>query len=162
MNRRPVFAIAIAVILCAAAVHAQQKKVEVFGGYEFLRPDGGPNLNGWDGAVTANLTRAFGVTADFGGSYGSGGSVYTYSVGPKVTGHMGAASPFAHALFGGVRAGGNGGSTTGFGMMFGGGLDLGRGTVAWRAIQADWLITRFSGFTDKKNVRVATGIVLRF
>jgi hypothetical protein len=31
-----------------------------------------------------------------------------------------------------------------------------------RAIQADWLVARFSGFTDKKNVRVSTGLVLRF
>jgi hypothetical protein len=46
-------------------------------------------------------------------------------------------------------------------MMFGGGVDIGHGLVAWRLAQADWLITRFSGFTNKNNVRVSTGLVVR-
>jgi len=159
--KRGTLVVGFAIFLCAAALEAQQK-AEIFGGYQYARPDGGANLNGWNGALTGNFNKSFGITADFGGTYGSGGSVYTYAFGPKVSGNVGAARPFVHALFGGVRVGGNSRSTTGFGMMFGGGVDVGHGALAWRVVQGDWWITRFSGFTDKKNVRVSTGLVVRF
>lgn len=42
------------------------------------------------------------MTADFSGSYGSGGSMYTYTFGPNLSGGVGAAKAFVHALFGGV------------------------------------------------------------
>lgn len=41
-------------------------------------------------------------------------------------------------------------------MMFGGSLDVGHGRLAWRTMQADWLLARFSGFTYKNNVRMST------
>ena len=44
----------------------------------------------------------------------------------------------------------------------GGGLDLGRKRFAFRLVQADWMITRFNGFTDKNNARVSTGVLYRF
>jgi hypothetical protein len=47
-------------------------------------------------------------------------------------------------------------------MMLGGGIDAGHGPPAFRVAQLDWMTTRFSGFTDRKNVRVSTGLVLRF
>ena len=56
----------------------------------------------------------------------------------------------------------SGGGIIGFDTMLGGGLDVGHGHLAFRVIQADWMLTRFSGYTDKKNVRVSTRLVLRF
>lgn len=47
-------------------------------------------------------------------------------------------------------------------MFFGGGVDMGSGKLAFRLVQADWLITHFDGFTDKNNARVSTGVLFRF
>jgi len=53
-------------------------------------------------------------------------------------------------------------TTTAVAMTLSGGLDLGRRNLAWRVMQANWLITRTAGITDKKNARVCTGLVVRF
>lgn len=161
MSHRFAVAIGLGVLLIAATARAQDK-AEVFGGYQYFRPDGGPNMNGWNGAVTGNINKNFGITADFSGSYGSGLSFLTYTFGPKLTANLGAAKPFVHVLVGGARIGGGGASTTGFDTMVGGGLDVGHGHIAFRVIQADWMLTRFSGYSDKKNFRASTGLVLRF
>ncbi len=135
-------------VLLFASTAQAQSKAEVFGGYQFTHPDGGPNLNGWNGALTGNFNKTFGVTADFSGTYGSGLSFYTFTLGPKLTANLPVIKPFVHALVGGARISGGGGGTTGFDMMLGGGLDAGHGHLAWRVVQADWMLTRFSGFTD--------------
>jgi hypothetical protein len=155
MKCRLAFVIGFGSLLFVASAAQAEHKAAVFGGYQYTRPDGGPNLNGWNGALTGNFSKSFGITADFSGAYGSGGSIHTYTFGPKLSANLPVVKPFVHALFGGVRLGGSGGSTTGFGMMLGGGFDVGHGPLAWRVVQADWLLTRFSGFTDKKNVRVS-------
>jgi hypothetical protein len=70
---------------------------------------------------------------------------------------------FVHELFGESRVTGGGTSTTGFAMMFGGGIDAGvRKGIGLRIVQADWMSLRFNGVTDNKNTRVSTGIVLQF
>src|ERR1044072_7017701 len=45
--------------------------VEVFGGYSFLKADGGGSLDGWNASVAGNLSRSFGVVVDFSGHYSS-------------------------------------------------------------------------------------------
>jgi len=78
-------------------------RVEVFGGFQYDR-SGGANLKGWDGAVTANVNRWFGLTGDFSGTYLSGGHEYKYLAGPVISvGKAGRITPFVHVLFGGVR-----------------------------------------------------------
>ena len=139
-----------------------EPRAEVFGGYQFTHLDPSTNDSGWNAALTGNFNQWLGVTADFSGAYQSGFKFHTYTFGPVVSAHLPIAKPFVHALFGGATASGGGTSSTGFDMMLGGGLDVGHGSLAWRVVQADWMITRFSGFTDKKNSRVSTGIVLRF
>lgn len=139
-----------------------EPRAEVFGGYQYTHLDPSVNDNGWNAALTGNFNQWLGVTADFSGAYESGFKFHTYTFGPVVSAHLPIAKPFVHALFGGATASGGGTSFTGFDMMLGGGLDVGHGPLAWRLVQADWMITRFSGFTDKKNTRVSTGIVLRF
>ncbi len=152
------------VLFGVLAVPAFAQKAEVFGGYQYTRLDGGWNGNGWNGAVTMNLNNWFGVTGDFSGAYDSGLHLHTYTFGPTISHKEGAIAPFAHVLLGGGRASAAGVSANGFNMMAGGGLDLGSNPhgLAFRMVQFDWMMTRFSGFTDKNNMRVSTGLVFRF
>lgn len=51
-------------------------RFEAFGGYAYANASKTfalhrPNLNGWNASLTGNFNRWFGVTADFGGYYGS-------------------------------------------------------------------------------------------
>ena len=151
-----------AILMLSAVAANAAPKAELFGGYQFTHLDGGPNMNGWNGALTGNFNSWFGITADFSGVYGSGLRFHTYNFGPEVHAHLPMVKPFAHALFGGARLSGNGGGVNGFDMLLGGGIDAGHGPLAFRVVQFDWMTTRFSGFTDHKNVRVSTGLVVRF
>jgi hypothetical protein len=47
-------------------------------------------------------------------------------------------------------------------MYFGGGVDYGKGKWAVRAVQFDWMVLRFSGISNKNNMRVNTGLMYRF
>lgn len=157
------------VLFSLAAVAQDYPKAEVFGGYQYTRLDGGVNANGWNGAFTGNLNRWFGVAGDFSGAYKtqSGASLraYTYTFGPVVSMHKGGfISPFAHVLLGGfhgsVGFGGFSGSTNGFAMMVGGGVDVKVAPrIAVRAVQVDWLSLRAGGATDNNNARISTGFV---
>jgi len=152
-------------------------KAEVFGGYQYLHINGsnGPdiNANGWNASLTGNFNSWFGVAADFSGAYktisGVDVKVYSYTGGPVVNLNSGGkVNPFVHALFGGAHAsaslsGVGSGSTNGFTMMYGGGADVKLNPLlAVRLVQADWVYYRFSGNNLSHNVRVSTGIVLRF
>jgi hypothetical protein len=157
---RRLFFCAIAMVACAGLAQAAPK-AEIFGGYQYTHFDGGTNLNGWNAALTAYLNSFLGITADFSGVYGSGLHFHTYSFGPEIAVPLPLVKPFAHVLVGEARASGGGSSTNGLDVYFGGGADLGHGLLAWRVAQFDWMVTRFSGSTDRKNVRVSTGLVLR-
>ena len=162
--------------LFSVAAFAQEMggtpKAEIFGGYQYTRFDGGLNANGWDTALTGNLNNWFGVAADFSGAYKTQNGVsfnnYTYTFGPVVSyRHNETFTPFAHFLAGGSRASaslnGVSGSTSGFAMMFGGGLDV-KATrhVGVRAIQFDWLSLHSNGTSDNNNMRISTGLLLRY
>jgi len=164
----------LSLILFSLPVVAQDvPRAEVFGGYQFTRLEGGVNANGWNASVTGNASRWFGVAADFSGLYKSISGVnvnaYTYTFGPVISfNREGPVNPFVHALFGGAHLsasipGIGSGSTSGFTMMFGGGADakLNR-NFAVRVVQADWVYYRFSGTSSSKNLRLSTGIVVRF
>lgn len=156
--------IGVTVLVCIISMvgMAQETaKPELYGGYQFTSTDGGWHANGWNTAANLYFTNWLGATADFSGVYHSG-SLYTYTFGPVVSTHKEAFSPFAHALFGGARAAGDGASVSGMAMMFGGGMDFGKGKLAFRAVQFDWLVLHFNGFTDKNNMRVNTGLMYRF
>ncbi len=158
--RKVLFAV-LALGLMSLPAFAQ--KAEVFGGYQLTHFDGGTNFNGWNGALTGDFLPFLGVTADVSGVYNSGAHFYTYTVGPEVHARVGGIKPFAHALFGGGTASGGGSSTTGFTMYYGGGVDVKIAPfLSARIAQADWMVTRFSGFTDKNNIRYSAGLVLRF
>jgi len=108
------------------------------------------------------LTRWVGVTGDFSGVYNSGANLYTYTSGPVVRPHSGSFSPYAHALFGGARAGGGGVSSSGSGDAVRRRRGLRKTQAVFRAVQFDWMVLRFSGITDKNNMRVNTGVLYRF
>lgn len=162
--------------MLSVAGFAQEKgatpKAEIFGGYQYTRFDGGLNANGWDTAVTGNLNNWFGIAADFSGAYKTQNGVsfnnYTYTFGPVISyRHNETFTPFAHFLAGGARASaslnGVSGSSNGFAMMFGGGLDV-KATrhLGVRAIQFDWLSLRANGTSDNNNMRISTGLLLRY
>jgi hypothetical protein len=151
-------------------------KAEVFGGYQYLHLGGSGtdvNANGWNASLTGNVTKNFGVTGDFSGSYktisGVSAKVYSYTGGPVVNLNSGGTfNPFAHALFGGAHvsatfSGLGSGSMNGFTMMMGGGVDAKvNRALAVRLAQVDWVYYRFNGTSESHNVRVSTGIVFRF
>jgi hypothetical protein len=178
-------------LLAPAAAMAQQDypRGEVFFGYSYFRANPeGQNLNGWNASVAGNITSWFGVEGDFAGHYGTlkdqfgfiiqGIQInqYTFMGGPKLSLRGGRVAPFVHALIGGARAGTDefGLKSSGFALAaaVGGGIDIGLNkSFAVRAVQADYLMTRFKSFPEfrnfsvderQNNFRFSTGIVVRF
>lgn len=145
----------------AASAQIDAPKAEIFGGYQYANGDG-LSLNGWNTALTGNISRSFGITADFAGVY-NGIHVYSYMFGPVLSARGKHVTPFVHALFGGATGGGPAGGSTAFSMALGGGIDANAGNhFAFRVFQGDWWLLRANGFTDKNNGRISTGIVVRF
>jgi hypothetical protein len=144
-----------------------QDKVEVFGGYSYMRfrPSPDVNLNGWEASAQYKFRDWIGGVADFDGHYGSiggvGTSVHSYLFGPQVS-LPSRVSPFAHVLLGGAHFSAGGFGDSAFAMAIGGGIDteIKRG-ISWRIIQGDYLLTRF-GSQTQNNGRISTGVVLHF
>jgi len=155
--------------LISLSAHAQgiSDKVELFGGYSYMRFDSSPqvNLNGWELSGQYKFTNWLGGVADLGGDYGSLGginaSVHTFLFGPQIS-WPSRVSPFAHVLIGGAHFSAGGLTDTSFSSAIGGGIDtkIAHG-VSWRIIQGDYFLTRFLGSTQN-NARISTGIVFRF
>ena len=157
--------IGVAVLLCMVSIVgvAQEKPLpEVYGGYQFTSTDGGWHGSGFNTGANVYITRWLAGTADLGSGFSSGSKLYSYTFGPSVSMQRKNFTPFAHALFGGAHASAGSVGTSGMAMMFGGGVDVGNKKFAIRAVQFDWLTLRFSGVTDKNNMRVTTGILYRF
>jgi len=157
-----------------AAAAQQTPRVEVFGGYSHLLADlsnSSFNLNGFHVSAAENLNSWFGGVLDFSSHYGTRAdvNVNTQSImyGPRFAYRKSrAVTPSAHALFGAVRgsAGLYGISMpdTHFGLALGGAVDVRvSDRVAFRVVQADYLMTRFLNLRQD-NVRVSTGLVFRF
>jgi hypothetical protein len=144
-----------------------QDKVELFGGYTYMRVDNSPsfNTNGWEFSGQYKFNDWLGAVADFDGHYGSPfgphASINSFLFGPQVS-FPARVSPFAQALFGGAHFSNHGVTDTSFSLAVGGGIDtrLTHG-IYWRIFQADYDLTHFFG-SRQDNVRVSTGIVLRF
>lgn len=158
--------IVLASFLClyCGLASADASRVEIYGGGQYLHLDPSFNMEGWNGAITGNVKGWLGITLDGSGSYHAGLKFHTIAAGPELRANLPLIKPFVHALVGGARSSGGGVSADGFVGMVGGGIDCGGGTFAFRLIQADWMATRFSNFTNKsnKNFRGSAGIVIRF
>jgi len=198
--RQVMLAVLVIGLLSLPLMAEDNSKVEVFGGYQYLRlndvggcgsSNGCPNINanGWDAAATAYFNRFLGVTGDFSGTYntqsvsveGITASIplhfYTFAGGPVVAFREGKINPFVHALFGGVHVSASASaegasasvSQTGFLTAVGGGVDVKLNRViAVRLVDGDWVYYHFSGifggpsYSSNGNIRIATGIVLKF
>ncbi|HWY58507.1 MAG TPA: hypothetical protein VNZ03_28840 [Terriglobales bacterium] len=128
-----------------------------------------------------------GLVADFSGHYGSvplavnptctaiigaacsgltgSANVHSFLFGPRVSVSVGKVRPFAHALIGAAHLSESASllssSDTSFAYAVGGGLDYHLiPLISWR-LQGDLLQTRFFSNTQN-NVRISTGIVVRF
>lgn len=187
--RKSLLGVALILLIPMAAIaQAGYLKADLFGGYSYFRanPDE-MNLSGWNGSVTANVTDWFGVEGDFSGHYGSPRilgfqvpyvdvSSHTFMGGPKLTYRSSkSVAPFAHFLIGAARAStgafGYSVSDTALATVIGGGIDINLSeSLAIRAVQADYLMTRFhtgpqiffSGLDDRQNnFRFSAGIVFK-
>ncbi|MGB2602582.1 MAG: hypothetical protein WBC78_03240 [Candidatus Sulfotelmatobacter sp.] len=141
------------------------------------------NTNGFEASLEGRIIPFLGFVADFDGHYGSQNilpplcpvagppctfkfntnfSENNYLFGPRVSLPMGRIRPFAEALFGVARVhGGEINPDTSFATAIGGGLDYKIiKPIAWR-FQGDYVRTSLFSATQN-NVRISTGIVLRF
>ena len=145
------------------------------------------NLNGWEASVEGKGFPWVGFVGDVAGHYGTQGYQFdlggvltpvnvnaheiTAMFGPRVSASVGKFRPFAEALFGvghitttqsaSVPDNFVQPSETSFAWALGGGLDYKIiRPIAWR-FQGDYLETRYFS-TTQNNVRLSTGIVVRF
>lgn len=179
-------AVAAAGFIGSAATAQVPTSGNVFFGYSYYNTDlssiDRANTNGWEASLEGKVAPFLGLVADFDGHYGSqnfsGGvcgvicsptafnanvTEQNFVFGPRVSFSVGKLRPFAEALFGAAHVNVNNGvgSDTSFATAIGGGLDYKIiKPVAWR-FEGDYVQTRFFG-TTQNNVRISTGIVLRF
>jgi hypothetical protein len=162
-------------ILFVASVSANAQsndhpKFEAWGSYSIYIADidvlDNETLHGYGLGIQGNLSKSFGVVAEFTSNHGASGPVSiqapgviilipeldtrvnTFLFGPRFSYRARAVTAFAHALFGGANTklqdekGGSGfeDGNTEFAMAFGGGLDVNLGKhYAIRAAQIDYL-----------------------
>jgi Outer membrane protein beta-barrel domain len=185
--RKLLITVSFLLALPLVALAQDAPKVEVFGGYSYLNPNGGDDLNGWNASVTGNINKWFGIKSDFSGYYTSYNTVGGAKV--RVSDHFFLAGgqftyrgndrvqPFAHLMAGTVllrsRTTRNCPansltclsqvkiSDSGFALVAGGGVDLKIAKhLALRLIQADYVYVRNNGFNDH-GFRLSTGLVGR-
>jgi len=189
--RKLFFIAALTLALPIISLAQEAPRVEVFGGYSYMRlEDVGidgldRDLNGYNvaGAITI-FKKSLAIKADVSGHFGNisvpGISVdqnqTLFLFGPQFTLRKSQRiQPFAHALFGFARvkldADALSGdiSDNGFAFALGGGVDIKAlsSRLSLRLVQADYVRTKldFLGVGDSNssnNVRISTGMVVRF
>jgi hypothetical protein len=146
------------------------------------------NANGWEASFEGKIVPFLGVVADFDGHYGTQGVIFpvcpvigcvpspcptcvvpdgdftehNFLFGPRVSFSAGRFRPFGQFLVGVAHANANGiGTDNSFSTAIGGGLDYRIiRPIAWR-FQGDYIHTSLFR-TGQNNVRMSTGIVVRF
>lgn len=160
-----------------------KRTIDLSAGYTYLHANAPPggcgcfSMNGGSASLAFGLTPSLSLAVDFGGTHANNIlnstetlTLTTYLIGPRYTvrSHTGRVQPYGQLLMGGAHTTSNfvfnsGGS--GFSMMTGGGLDVPfKRHWAWRAVEADYLLTRIpnSAANTQNNVRITTGLVYRF
>lgn len=159
----------------------------VYFGYSYYNTNVAPNrggLNGWQGTLEGKVFPLLGIVADFAGQYGSldlgevcpvtpgalpGGcasfnvstSMYEVMFGPRIGVPIGKFRPFAQFEVGVGHMSAESETSTSFATAVGGGVDYKLIRVlAWR-VGGDYVHTHLFG-AGQNNVRISTGIVLRF
>lgn len=141
------------------------------------------SLNGWEGSLEGKLAPFLGIVADLTGHYGSlsfpngagtceigvncGSSnvsthVYEAMFGPRISIPVGKFRPFGEFEIGVGHVSTSGfGTNTSYATAVGGGIDYKiLRPLAWR-VEGDYVRTHFFS-TSQNNVRLSTGIVVRF
>jgi opacity protein-like surface antigen len=168
----------------AASAQEEAPKVEIFGGYSYLRADSGNtglddvSMHGFNTSLAGNITKQIGIVGEFSrftksqsfsdpviGQLTADLRVTTYLFGPRVTFLRGKADPFVHALFGGAHAraeiSGAPASDSGFAFALGGGLDVKvNDNFAIRVAQVDYLGDKVADEMGN-NFRFSVGVVIR-
>jgi hypothetical protein len=172
--RKPFCAVCLVLVACLPALAQVTPKVEVFGGYSWA----GGNFHGWNTSITGNISKSFGLVADFSGHYGSevDGSIlinedaHSFHFGPRFSHRGKRLTPFVYALFGVTRFHQSAtisgrkltDADTGFSSVLGGGLDIRvNDRIAIRAFQLDYFRPNFFGEAHNRG-RLAVGVVVRF
>ena len=172
MLMKALLLISLVFLVLHPAMAQEVPKAEVFGGYSWA----GANFHGWNGSLTGNITKQFGIVADFSGHYGSelDGSVrihqdaHSFLFGPRFSFRGKRLTPFVYALFGATRFHESAVITgqklshwdTGFSSALGGGLDVKvSDRVAIRAFQLDYFRPNFFGESHNRG-RLAVGVVI--
>ena len=138
------------------------------------------SLNGWEGSVEGKILPFIGIVGDFSGHYGSENftvctapildcvifntdvSLHNYLFGPRVSVSVGKVRPFAEVLIGAAHVNAHTvRSDTSFATAVGGGLDYKLIKLVALRFQGDYVHSDVFN-TAQNNVRLSTGIVLRF
>jgi opacity protein-like surface antigen len=168
-----------------AAAQQEPLKIELYGGYYYVRfnvnadvpgvpPSQTFNASGGGGQIEYNINNWLGAVGDLAG-YGATstlngalvGGAFTYLFGPRVNLRRGKITPFAQALFGGIvtTSGiGQSGPVNNFALTAGGGIDFKVSQhVSVRPVQAEYLMTALpNGLNGRENnFRIGAGVVLR-
>lgn len=158
----PGLVMVVALVSFGIPARAQEyNRAEVFIGGSLY--DGNTNVYGWQGSAAVNVSRYFGVVADFGGHYDQGSNSHEFLFGPRFRTPRARAVGFAHALFGAQRLGAASLSIDSFTMGIGGGLDLFvNNGFGFRVVQFDWMPTKLAGTWFRENYRYGVGVVIPF
>ena len=141
---------------CARAQEIETPKIELYGGYDYVRYNANPRINGVSSSVSYgangmtgqavyNVNSRLGIVGELSGyrlARNGLGTTYqvSYLFGPRVSLRRHLVTPFAQVLFGGVWAadGVTLGPVRAFGMTAGGGIDLRvSGYLTVRPLQAE-------------------------
>lgn len=160
-----------------------QPKLELYGGYDYIRfnvnanvpgqpPSQTFNGNGGSGQLIYNFNKWLGVLGDVSGVWATNatryGAAIPYLFGPRINFRHGIVRPFAQVLVGGIVTS-SGIETTGwqshYAMATGGGIDVRVSRhFSIRPIQAEYLMTRLpNGLNNRQdNFRFSAGVSLTF
>jgi Outer membrane protein beta-barrel domain len=189
--RKLFFIAALTLALPIISLAQEAPRVEVFGGYSYMRleDDGSGldrDLNGFN--VSGNITvigKRIGLKADVSGHFGQISFApgvsnidqrqFLFLFGPQFSlRKSGKIQPFAHTLVGFENLRLNNDvigdiTDTGFAFAVGGGVDIKAlsSRLSLRLVQADYVLTKFSdssasGNNTNNNLRISTGMVVRF
>lgn len=173
----------LAILLSLPMVAQDVPKAEIFGGYSFLSASNKnlkdrQSLNGWEAALSVNLSKLFALECDATGHY-KGVSIlgvsttvtdYTFTGGPRIN----FKPVFAHLLIGGDRIGASAfgftASHTGLAVAAGGGVEYPVSSHWAARVSADYVWLRHNvtipNIIDTtqtfNNVRVSAGVVYSF
>jgi hypothetical protein len=176
----------LSVFLPFSASAQDYPKVELSGGFAYARMLQ-TNHIGWDALGAYNLSSVLGIAVDVSRLSSSSTQDFSPDI-YKIKGHMtaimagprftsrdpGKLEPYLHLMMGaardyseiklfssGTQVYESAGSSTGFAMMLGGGVNMkARGPLSYRVFQLDYMGVRSQGYWTK-GVRLSFGIALR-